>query len=101
MHVYITLHVQDLSVTKLLYKLGCSSTTFNVLVLPAWYKTLLNRGYVLDLLEGERKLIVFGHHRAVLDAICDSLQSKVSWSNVASSPGFPCFFLFFSILIRV
>lgn len=35
------------------------------------------RDYTLDLLEGGRKLIVFGHHRAVLDAICESLKNKV------------------------
>lgn len=34
-------------------------------------------GYILDLLEGGRKLIVFGHHKAVLDAISASLDSKV------------------------
>ena len=34
-------------------------------------------GYILDLLEGGRKLIVFGHHKAVLDAISESLDGKV------------------------
>jgi len=35
------------------------------------------RGYILDMMEGGRKLIVFGHHRVVLDAICESLEDKV------------------------
>ena len=35
------------------------------------------RGYILDLLEGGRKLIVFGHHRSVLDSISESLLNKV------------------------
>ena len=33
--------------------------------------------YVMDLLEGGRKLLVFAHHKAVLDAITSSLQAKV------------------------
>lgn len=35
------------------------------------------RDYILDMMEGGRKLIVFGHHRVVLDAICESLEDKV------------------------
>lgn len=35
------------------------------------------RDYILDLLEGGRKLIVFGHHRSVLNSICECLEGKV------------------------
>ena len=34
-------------------------------------------GYILDLLEGRRKLVVFAHHRRMIDAICDSLDRRV------------------------
>ena len=30
--------------------------------------------------EGGRKLIVFGHHKVVLDSICDVLRTKISLS---------------------
>ena len=36
------------------------------------------RDYILDLLEGGRKLIVFAHHKSVLDSVCECLHSKVS-----------------------
>ena len=42
-------------------------------------------GYILDLLEGGRKLIVFGHHKAVLDAISESLDSKVVISDLSQA----------------
>ena len=35
------------------------------------------RGYILDLLEGGRKLIVFAHHKSVLDSISECLLDKV------------------------
>ena len=39
------------------------------------------RGYILDLLEGGRKLIVFGHHKSVLDSICECLHTKVTGTS--------------------
>ena len=33
--------------------------------------------YILDLLEGGRKLLVFAHHKTVMDAISGCLQDKV------------------------
>ena len=38
---------------------------------------VMYRDYILDLLEGGRKLIVFGHHKVVLDAICEAIDDKV------------------------
>lgn len=35
------------------------------------------RDYILDQLEGDRKLLVFAHHRIVMDGICEFLTSKV------------------------
>ena len=35
------------------------------------------RDYILDQLEGDRKLLVFAHHRVVMDGICEFLTSKV------------------------
>lgn len=35
------------------------------------------RDYILDLLEGGRKLIVFAHHKVVLDSICEAIDGKV------------------------
>lgn len=35
------------------------------------------RDYILDLLEGGRKLIVFAHHKVVLDALCEAIDGKV------------------------
>ena len=35
------------------------------------------RGYILDLMEGGRKLIVFAHHKSVLDSISECLLNKV------------------------
>ena len=37
--------------------------------------------YILDILEGGRKLIVFAHHKAVLDAISECLSGKVYMYN--------------------
>jgi hypothetical protein len=34
----------------------------------------LCRDYILDLLEGGRKLIMFAHHKVVLDAICEAID---------------------------
>ena len=39
------------------------------------------RDYILDMMEGGRKLIVFGHHKVVLDAVCVSLEDKVEPTN--------------------
>ena len=36
------------------------------------------RGYILDLMEGGRKLIVFAHHKSVMDSISECLLSKVA-----------------------
>ena len=38
---------------------------------------ILCRDYIMDLLEGGRKLIVFAHHKVVLDAICEATDNKV------------------------
>ena len=38
---------------------------------------VLYRDYILDLLEGGHKLIVFAHHKVVLDAICEAIDGKV------------------------
>ena len=35
------------------------------------------KDYILDMLEGRRKIIVFGHHLAVLDGLCEVLDKKV------------------------
>ena len=35
------------------------------------------RMYILDILEGRRKMLVFGHHRVVLDSVCKLLNEKV------------------------
>ena len=35
------------------------------------------RDYILDLLEGGRKLIVFAHHKVVLDAVSEAVDGKV------------------------
>ena len=40
----------------------------------------LCRDYILDLLEGGRKLIVFAHHKVVLDAICEAIDGKVAFN---------------------
>ena len=42
------------------------------------------RDYILDLLEGDRKLIVFGHHKVVLDAICEAIDGKVHVDLIAA-----------------
>lgn len=39
---------------------------------------LYSRDYILDLLEGGRKLIVFAHHKVVLNAISEAVDGKVS-----------------------
>ena len=46
--------------------------------LSDWCCVHAYRDYILDLLEGGRKLIVFAHHRSVLDSVCECLHSKVS-----------------------
>ena len=43
------------------------------------------RGYILDLLEGGRKLIVFGHHKSVLDSISESLLNKVTSETITGT----------------
>ena len=43
----------------------------------------LCRDYILDLLEGGRKLIVFAHHKVVLDAICEAIDGKVALNLIA------------------
>ena len=45
--------------------------------LPHPLTVIVHSNYILDLLEGGRKLIVFGHHKSMLDSICESLTSKV------------------------
>ena len=42
------------------------------------------RDYILDILEGNRKVIVFAHHLAVLDALSEALDNKVSPSEVCT-----------------
>ena len=46
------------------------------------YSAVYCSNYILDLLEGSRKLLVFAHHKVVLDAICDCLHEKVSYSAI-------------------
>ena len=45
---------------------------------------LVCRGYILDLLEGGRKLIVFAHHKSVLDSISGCLLDKVTTERAPS-----------------
>lgn len=33
--------------------------------------------YMEDLLEGEKKIIVFAHHQDMLDALCEACEKKV------------------------
>lgn len=33
--------------------------------------------YILEMLEGKRKFLVFAHHKIVLDKICELLDEKV------------------------
>lgn len=49
---------------------------------------LVSRDYILDLLEGGRKLIVFGHHKSVLDSISECLHNKVKL--VVTCPSMYC-----------
>lgn len=37
------------------------------------------REYVMDKLEGEQKMIVFGHHRSLINHLGTALGSKVDW----------------------
>ena len=46
---------------------------------------ILCRDYIMDLLEGGRKLIVFAHHKVVLDAICEATDNKVRTCRINSS----------------
>ena len=39
------------------------------------------RDYILDLLESDRKFLVFAHHKDMLDAICNWLTQKVKYSG--------------------
>ena len=39
------------------------------------------RDYILDLLESDRKFLVFAHHKDMLDAICNCLTQKVKYSG--------------------
>ena len=51
-----------------------------VSITPSFRACLLSchcRSYILDLMEGGRKLIVFGHHRSVLNSVCETLREKV------------------------
>ena len=43
------------------------------------------RNYILDLLEGGRKFLVFAHHKDMLDAICSCLTQKVSSKHFGNS----------------
>ena len=38
------------------------------------------KDYILDMLEGGRKIIVFGHHVSVLNGLCEDLDKKVGIS---------------------
>ncbi len=38
------------------------------------------KDYILDMLEGGRKIIVFGHHVSVLNGLCEALDKKVGIS---------------------
>ena len=51
----------------------------------------LCRDYILDLLEGGRKLIVFAHHKVVLDAICEAIDGKVAFNSSVSTLVSNCF----------
>ena len=46
-----------------------------------YYNIYTCRSYILDLLEGGRKLIVFGHHKSVLASICECLKEKVNMAE--------------------
>ncbi len=47
------------------------------------------RDYIMDMLEGGRKFIVFGHHRSVLDGLCEALDNKVRITSLhACKKGF-------------
>ena len=39
------------------------------------------RDYILDLLESDRKFLVFAHHKDMLNAICNCLTQKVKYSG--------------------
>ena len=58
-----------------LVNLTICANVISVLCLYVWM--CATRDYILDMMEGGRKLIVFGHHKVVLDAICESLENKV------------------------
>ena len=51
----------------------------------------LCRDYILDLLEGGRKLIMFAHHKVVLDAICEAIDGKVAFNSSVSTLVSNCF----------
>ena len=38
---------------------------------------MVDRGYVLDQLEAERKFLLFAHHQEMLDAVEDAVRDKV------------------------
>jgi len=40
------------------------------------------REYVLDLLEAERKFLLFAHHQEMLDAVEDAVRAKVRHTAV-------------------
>ena len=39
----------------------------------------------MDLLEGGRKLIVFAHHKCVLDAVTEAVEVKVDYVDAADA----------------
>eukprot|EP00061_Rhincodon_typus_P011756 g37013.t1 len=49
----------------------------DVTALESMQKRFTRMEYVKDLLEsGREKFLVFGHHRLVLDALCETLEEK-------------------------
>jgi len=42
------------------------------------------REYVIDLLEAERKFLLFAHHQEMLDAVEDAVHAKVTASSLVS-----------------
>ena len=43
------------------------------------------KAYVLDLLEGGHKFLVFAHHKIVLDCLQEELEKKVLFVDIACS----------------
>lgn len=58
---------------------ACVLTAHNSMEFGVFFSSLSYREYILELLEsGNRKFLVFAHHKIVLDAIAAELEKKVS-----------------------